>query len=314
MRHVLEQVKGRVYPDEILELAARGLMVPQSSTVNFAAQRRDLGDTTIALLTFSAMRFNGGGLNNTRVVYIGFVLGGSITITVPGDEPFVLRPGGASAVNDWSAFEVESSEGTRCLEIMIPATRLEDRGVRVHHGKFKLEGSRSLRSPLRNLALSFVDSSWTPSLHAEKVAERTIEDLVVGMFLESEGYAIDSEDLRAGLRGRAITEIGRSHRTPTLTPGVLAERLAVSLRHLQRAFEDSGESIASSITRRRAESAALLLSAPGATSLTIEEVAKRAGFSSAFELRAAFRSHYAMLPSEFRENSLAASSYVPEQR
>ncbi|CAN5580887.1 hypothetical protein BH10ACT7_BH10ACT7_19440 [soil metagenome] len=314
MRHILEQMKGpRELSDEVLLEAAKGFLVPRPNSVHFATQRREIGAVTLVLMTMSAMRVTGESTRTPGTMYITFVLGGTITIRPRDGQPQLMPPGSASAITDWRSYETESTDGTRCLQIMIPEERLEQRGIRVRAPRFKLEGSRSLRVPLRGFALAIADASWHASPVGEQVAERTIEDLVVGMFLEADGYAMDSEDLRAGLRGRALSDIAQSHRSPDLTPSVVADHLAVSLRHLQRAFEDSGSSIANAITRRRAESAALLLTAPGASTLTIEEVAKRAGFSSAFELRAAFRSHYGMLPSEFRGSTVHASSYVPEE-
>lgn len=315
MRHILEQVKGpRDIPDEVLAQAAKGFLVPQPGTVHFATQRRVLGDTSVVLTTMSAMRVTGEGGRTPGTMYLTFVLGGQVTVTPRGGEATVMRPGSASAITDWRSFETESTNGTRYLQILIPEDRLIERGVRVHTPRFKLEGSRSLRAPLRGFALAVADASWSGSQIGEAVAERTIEDLVVGMFLESDGFAMDSDDLRAGLRGRALSEIATKHRDPDLSPTVVAEHLAVSLRHLQRAFEDSGSSIAGAITQKRAETAALLLAAPGALSLTIDEVAKRSGFSSAFELRAAFRSRYGMLPSEYRESASPARNYVPEEQ
>ena len=315
MRHVLEQLRGpRETSDDDLQKIAPRFLVPSPGTVHFATQRRRLGSTLLVLMTLSAMRVQGARTPDARQrLHVGFVLGGAITIAPRGGDPVRLGPGGSCAISDWSSFEVESSNGTRCLNLLLPHDRLTDRGVHVSAARFSLDGARSLRSPLRGFALAIVDASWNASTVGELVAERTIEDLVVGMFLEVDGYAMDSEDLRAGLRARAIAEIAATHRRTELSPAAVAERLRVSLRHLQRAFENSGESVAHAIARHRAESAALLLLAPGAAGLTILEVARDSGFSSAFELRTAFRDRYGMLPSEYREASGAERRYAPQQ-
>lgn len=314
MRHILHQQKGpRDLPDEVLAQAALGFLVPNPNAVHYATQRRVIGQTSLVLMTMSAMLVTGEGARTPGTMYITFVLSGNIVITPRNGPPHEMLPGSASAITDWRSFTTQSTDGTRCLQIMLPEDRLEARGVKVHAPRFKLEANRSLRTPLRGFALSLMDSSWIASSIGEQVAERTIEDLVVGMFLEADGYSLDSDDLRAGLRARAISEIASRHRTPELTPLSVAEALAVSLRHLQRAFEQSGSSVAGIISKSRAESAAMLLTAPGASSLTIDEVAKRSGFSSAFELRAAFRSTYGMLPSEYRNSAKVSGSYVPEE-
>ncbi|WBM80315.1 helix-turn-helix domain-containing protein [Cryobacterium breve] len=79
----------------------------------------------------------------------------------------------------------------------------------------------------------------------------------------------------------------------------------MSLRHLQRAFEGGGSTVAAEISRCRAESAAQLLLAPRTAGLTIADIATRSGYTSAFELRAGFRARYGVLPSQFRGGGMA---------
>ena len=301
-QHIVEQATGRlVQPGEALRRTAAAFTAPRRGAVHFAAQRRELGNISLMVMTASALRVDGAVVGGSERVHLGFVLSGSIVITPHVGDQVVLVPGAACSISDWTGFHAQSSDGTRCLSLSLPSGRLLDRGVRVRSGRVQIEGTRSLKGPLRGFALAVADSSWTATPVGEAVAERMLEDLVVGMFLESAGYAIDSEDLRAGLRARALAVISERHREADLNPRSVAEQLAVSLRHLQRAFEDSGTSIAGAITERRARTAALLLVSPAAASLTVEEIARRSGFSSAFELRAAFRAHIGMLPSQYRE-------------
>jgi AraC-like DNA-binding protein len=310
VRHLLGQVYGaQNFPPELLARTARLFQAPAPGALHFAAQRRQLGAVLLLLMTMSALRMRGAtSAEPPEDVHICFVLSGAVTLTPHRDPATRLGPGGACAVSDWGQFDAECSAGTRSLHVVMPQSALITRGVHITPARFRLDGSRSLRSPLRGFALSVADTSWRASSTGALVAERTLEDLVVGMFLEVDGYAMDSEDLRAGLRARALSEIAASHRSNEVNPRSVAERLSVSLRHLQRAFESGEESIAQAITRQRTESAAFLLSSPGAATLTIDEVAHDAGFSSTFELRAAFRARYAMLPSQFRDCQPAMQS------
>lgn len=315
MRHILEQVHGECdLPAATLADIAEHFRVPSPPIVHFATQRRRIGAIHLVLMTVSAMRVSGAEIPRQRdLVHLGFVLGGAVVITPHGGEPTRLGPGSSCVIGDWANFDAESTHGTRGLNILVPAATLADRGVHISAARFGLDGARSLRSPLRGFALSIVDASWRASAVGELVAERAIEDLVVGMFLEVDGYAMDSEDLRAGLRGRALSMIAASHRSTDLCPSLVADHLRVSLRHLQRAFEHSGDSVAHAIARRRVESAALLLLAPGAEDLTVPEIAHGAGFRSAFELRTAFRDHYGVLPSEYRRGSAVRRNHAPQQ-
>ena len=306
MRHVLDQVYGQVdLPDTALAQLAQHFLAPAASELRFAAERRLLGETALVTMRHSALKVVGAETPGSRgLVHIAFVLRGTVSITPKIGDVVVLGPGGSCAVSDWSAFDLECSDSVRGFHIVLQSSRLADRGVHVRSSRFAVDGARSLRAPLRGFALSVADASWSASPVGELVAERTIEDLVVGMFLEADGHSMDSEDLRAGLRGRALVEIAANHRDPRLTPAVVAARLSVSLRHLQRAFENADQSVAHAIARRRAESAALMLASPMASALTMQQIARDSGFSSAFELRAAFRERYAMLPSEYRSDGV----------
>jgi AraC-like DNA-binding protein len=305
MRHVLDQVYGRVdLPDTAVAQIAQHFLAPVESELRFAAERRLLGGTALITMTHSALRVVGAETPASReLVHIAFVLRGTVTITPKAGDAVALGPGASCAVGDWSAFDLECTDSVRGFHIVLQSSRLADRGVHVRPSRFTVDSGRSLRAPLRGFALSVADASWSASTVGELVAERTIEDLVVGMFLEADGHSMDGEDLRAGLRARALVEIAANHRDPRLTPAVVAARLSVSLRHLQRAFEHAEQSVAHAIASRRAESAALLLVSPMASGHTMQQIAQHCGFSSAFELRAAFRDHYAMLPSEFRTDA-----------
>ena len=151
-----------------------------------------------------------------------------------------------------------------------------------------------------------VDTAWHPGALSETIAERTLEDLIVGMFLETEGYPMDGEEFRSGLRGRAVNLVASAHREPELNPAAVARRLGVSLRNLQRAFEEGGTTLAEEIGKQRAQTAAVLLAGPGTRGLPIAEIAALAGFPSSFALRAGFRSRYGMLPSEYRATPVPA--------
>jgi AraC-like DNA-binding protein len=300
MRHVIAQAVGPVpLPDTVVEKLTKSFLVPDSSVFHFSAKRRVIGDMTVTLTTQSGFRFSGSPSESMENIHIGFVLNGCANIGSGGRPTEAFHPVSTYAVASWESAEVESTTMTRGLDIQLPLSVLEERSVRLRGDRSRID-SGSLATPLLMLARSTVDTAWAPSEVGTVVTQRVIEDLVVGMFLESEGYAMDSEDLRAGLRSRAISEIGAKHRNGELTPAVVATRLGVSLRHLQRAFEGSGTSLTRQISRSRAETAALLLSAPRQTELTISEIATRSGFASTFELRAAFRSRYGVLPSDYR--------------
>lgn len=306
MQHIVSQADRPVpLPDRAVEVIAQRFFVPESTVFHFSAQKRVVGNTSVTLTTQSAFRFDGKTEVTPGILHVGFMLNGSMSMGLSGAPVKAFKSISAYTVPSWDSAYLESTEITRGLDIQVPQARLVERGVRVRTEHQPIDSTGSLGMPLRLFALAIIDSAWAPGGGASLMVERTIEDLVVGLLMEGDGYAMDSEDLRLGLRVRAISQIDERHRDRSLTPAGLAAQLGVSLRHLQRAFEGSGKTVAQQIAKTRAESAGVLLLMPNSHGLTIADVAARAGFSSTFELRAGFRARYDMLPSEYRAQGAA---------
>jgi AraC-like DNA-binding protein len=304
MMHIISQT-GHTgpLPRGSVEAVAQRFWVPDSSVFHFAAKRRTIGQTTVMLSTLSPFHFTGVRAAPSGFLHIGFVLNGSVSMASGGDRSEIFSSASVYALPSWESATLKATTMTRGLDIQIPAARLDERGVRARSRRLKIDGAVSVGTPLRVFALAVVDSAWNPSDVASLATERAIEDLVVGLLLECEDYAMDSEDLRAGLRARASSLIAANHGDAELRPAGVARQLGVSLRHLQRSFEGTGTSVALQIRRNRAEYAAMLLSGRSAAILTMAEIAERAGFASTFELRAAFKSRFGTLPSQFRAES-----------
>lgn len=277
-----------------------GVTIPDPTAFHFAAQPRVVGTTSVYFITQSAFRLRVAADPDRASVHLCFMLTNHVTVGLGGRKPETFGPGSALVITNWDSLEVDGPQPTRGLHLRLPRARLAERGVHFRSPAFRATTSTSLGKPLRAFASALVDASWNPTGIGTLTAERTIEDLVVGMFLETQGYGLDGDELRLGLRCRAISHIAAAHRDPELTPKSVAAQVSVSLRHLQRAFEGSGASITSEISKQRAHTAALLLAASGSNSLTTAEIARRSGFASTFELRAAVKAHYGVLPSEYR--------------
>ena len=108
---------------------------------------------------------------------------------------------------------------------------------------------------------------------APRGVENALIELVVGLHHESLGYGADSGELRGSVYARALTLIRAHHHDPTLSPTVIAERLQLSLRSLQRAFAAHDTTVAFQIRRLRAHRAAVLLQEPAYTRTTVAEIA-----------------------------------------
>jgi len=301
VRRAIDDVKGsRPLARELIETVAQSFHVRGDGPVRFQVHRRQLGALAVAVIAMSEMRILQLPFSRANTVHLGFVLEGSVTITPRAGAPAVIVPGEVTMITNWTAFDVACSTNTTVLHVLVPEARLRERGVRVRHARFRLEGPRTLAPPLLAFAHTVSEPEWRPTPTANKIAERVLEDLCVGLLIEWEDHDLDREDLRSQLRRRAIEEIASRHRDSTLTPTSLSRILSVSLRHLQRGFEGSGTTVTEQIGRHRTESAALLLSAPGGSALTVSEIARATGFGSTYELRSAFRQRFGLSPSDYR--------------
>lgn len=304
VRQILQDYAGVPSPELVAEVG-RNLWIPRGHPFHYSDHKRSVGDISLMETDQSAFRsVRRADATEDGILSIGVVTSGRVQMERSERNTEVVPTGGAYVLRSWSTWTVEMSDATRGTVVRIPEDRLRDRGIRVRPDRVRLDGATSLAAPLAAFVSSVVRRDWQPTAVGEEVIARAVEDLVVGMLLETDGYAMDSEDLYTGLRARAATVITREHRGSDLTPTVVAGHLGVSLRHLQRAHEQTGTTIAAAISAERTRSAALLLVAPGAMNLTLSEIARRCGFGSTFELRNQFRSAYGVLPSQYRADAL----------
>lgn len=300
LRQVILRTTGVTASDEQLGRVGRGLWTRKGQPFHFAARTVRLGRTTIMMSSQSGMRIRGREAQSSGTVQIGFVLEGACEFGPVAGGGASLGRGQAYIVHDWTSYNVTALDSTRGLAIRVPEARLRERGIDLSTHRYRSDVRLSLATPLRDFGIAIADTAWSPDPAAAIVAERVVEDLVIGLFQEAAGGSMDSTELRDGLRRRALAHISDRHRDNALSPQAVALAMGVSVRSLQRAFQGSGGTISEAIADRRAETAAMLLSAPGASATMIDELARRSGFSSAFELRAAFRSRHGMLPGEYR--------------
>jgi AraC-like DNA-binding protein len=92
---------------------------------------------------------------------------------------------------------------------------------------------------------------------------------------------------------------------PALSPAVLARKLSVSVRTLQRAFANEGQSLSGYIRDRRLDEARRALITPHRR-MTITEIAARWQFADSGHFARAFRNRYGQTPTDY------AATVTPE--
>ncbi len=104
----------------------------------------------------------------------------------------------------------------------------------------------------------------------------------------------------AMLRDRIMFAIAQQSADLQLDPARLAREAGVSLRHLQAVFSGAGATVAGEIKRERARVARSTLQDARFDDLSIEQVAREAGFGSATSMRRALEQIYRLNPRELR--------------
>src|SRR5260221_3477799 len=160
-----------------------------------------------------------------------------------------------------------------------------------------LARDRVIEAVMTRLALKAQHGSHSDSLYVASACEFLAHHIIDGYSSLSKSEPRYSGGL--GRRLNAIVDYIEANLARPITLRELAGLAGVSARHFERAFRQSLELPPHPYgLRRRLSTARDLL--VGQTALTIEQIAKRVGVSSASHLASAFRRHEGYSPSEFR--------------
>jgi AraC-like DNA-binding protein len=223
-----------------------------------------------------------------------FVRGGRWNLATSGSN-VVFEPRSPGFADSHTPIVTENAANSTVVTVNFPRELVARHGVTVPVGIGSFTGGR-LTAP----SLSFVSgilNSLKDGMTDAEPAGTVISQLVAGMFVEREGYRMDAAALSRGLVARADALIRRHYAEQSLTPSILAGRLNVSVRHLQRAYASTGASPMESIRSHRLERAVDELIAGRRT---VGEIAFRTGFSDASALRRALKATHGMAPRDFR--------------
>ena len=160
-----------------------------------------------------------------------------------------------------------------------------------------LARDRVIGEVMTRLAVKAHQDSHSDSLYVASACEFLAHHIIDGYSSLSKSLPRQSGGL--GRRLNAVVDYIEANLAKPLTLRELAAVAGVSSRHFERAFRQSlGLPPHAYLLRRRLSTARGLLL--GQTALTIGQIAKGVGFSSASHLAAAFRRHEGYSPSEFR--------------
>ena len=130
---------------------------------------------------------------------------------------------------------------------------------------------------------------------------------ILGARIAEDMRNAENIEYRVTLRARQL--IDTRFRDPRLSSSTVAEQLGISLRRLQRLFEETGENVSQLIRERRLEFARcqLIACARGARRDMVSTIAYEAGFNDLSYFNRVFRQAYGTTPSRMSRDSRGPS-------
>lgn len=210
-----------------------------------------------------------------------------------------LGPGSCATFGGESDATIDWGSDCQLLVAKVPRQVARDFGMAPALGFSRIPSDSSLLNSVHGFLDSVVQGSGGISAVGAYFMEKLIHEMIGGLLLED--TAIDTTgNQRPSLYHQAMAMITASAGDAALTPETLAQGLNVSLRHLQRDFQKRNESVADRIRQTRIDLAVRLLTDPTLEVLSLEQIARHAGFSSLGHLRRTLQSAGAGRPRDIR--------------
>lgn len=130
----------------------------------------------------------------------------------------------------------------------------------------------------------------------------TLLDLAV-LALGADGDVAEmaqARGLRAARRQQVLAEIAAGFADPAFSPQIVAARLGVTARYLQKLLHDTGTSFTERVLELRLQRARGLLASRQHDGLKISDIAGRSGFNDISHFNHCFRRRFGASPTEYR--------------
>jgi AraC-like DNA-binding protein len=228
---------------------------------------------------------------------LGSIRQGADEIAIAGGDLFILDP--------LREFEIGCERPFRQLCVKLPRALIESRVSRTD----LLGGTRiPCGQPLARVLVAYLQHGFdiaerlTPE-SATMITEHAV-DLLAQALSDLRVTAPSWKDnCREALFARACRLIRLDCVDPDLCPDVIANRLGVSTRRLQRVFALRGETVMRRLFQERVQRAAKLLAAQDARNRSITEIAFACGFNDSSHFGRVFAKQAGMTPTEWRREA-----------
>ncbi|MEA9985507.1 helix-turn-helix transcriptional regulator [Subtercola sp. RTI3] len=238
-------------------------------------------------------------VGDQHYVSVVFVHAGHYVLRGP-DTELHFEAGSAGYMSGWTRVAADNLATSRVTRVSVRREQLSAAGITVAGEFGAFEQPLSMQAPTLSFVMALLRSPAVDDDDSATPIETVLTQLIIGMFSESRRISLNSEQFQLSLRTRAISLIYNQSSDPSLTPAGVAAQLNVSLRHLQRCFTGTNQTISETIRARRLQVALAELAANPLRSISMSEIARQAGFSSMKEFRYAVKTRSGVTPRELR--------------
>jgi len=215
----------------------------------------------------------------------------------------VLGPGSFALFDLNSPYRYRHSERSSVLDIKISTSMLCGRIADPYRFVAK---TRSAQTGTGRVTADFISSlaaevSRIPQDIAQSYACRTADLMGILFQSEDDDLPIGNSTVRSALYRRCTSYIECNSTDPNLDPEAIAAAMRISVRYLHRIFQDAGQSVGEYLRSYRLQRCHGDLATYQTKSVSIKEIALRAGFQSQSHFSSAFKHRYRTSPSEVRQ-------------
>ncbi|MGA1838004.1 helix-turn-helix domain-containing protein [Herbiconiux sp. 11R-BC] len=275
-------------------------MTYRQATSHHPARTEKIGDVTI-----TSTRLPAGGTvvlpsgADRRALQLVVPVDSTLVVRERDAEQYLVGTRGLAWFPAWSAAAVCSPREGEVRWVDVPARLLGSRGslseplpprpapgsALVEPVRAFLEAASSARSPLPPAGAGAGAGAVTAL--SGRLFEELLGAMIDALFREARGAGATAGAVRPPLRVQAVAHIAANRADPALSSERIARALRISVRQLQRAFEEAGTTVGAEVRRQRLDAAVRMLTDESFDALAVSEIAARAGFRNDAELRRA---------------------------
>ncbi|SJN41642.1 Transcriptional regulator, AraC family [Microbacterium esteraromaticum] len=244
--------------------------------------------------------------NDPGFIKLGLQLRGYSVIS-QDDRDAALAPGDFAIYDTTRPYMLDFDESFEMFVVMFPAELLRfDRGTLATLTASRFSGRRGLGAVTSRFLGEISRQLDAEPLSGGLPLSDAVFDLLSATFAERLGPTVRGDEQA---RRRALTMQVESYMAsrlgdPNLTVASVADAHHVSVRYLQKLFEQQHETVSGWIRHRRLEQARRDLGNPALAGRSVASIGTSWGFMDAAGFARAFRGEFGFTPSEFRAASL----------